>query len=141
MLRQPLFQKFSQLAYRRRRLNSNNVSDKALIAGRVFTSGDDDVAHARMLTQRDLDFSRLDPKSPNIDLPIGSPEELDATIAKISAKVSRSIQSIVWFSSKWICYKPFFRKRWIPQISPCEMRTADIDLAHLADAGQLSPLR
>jgi hypothetical protein len=63
-----------------------------LFLGALFlTYYDDSSVHSRVLIQYRFDLPELDPKSPQLDLMIDPPQELDEPIRSEPGAISRSV--------------------------------------------------
>ena len=134
--RQTLSQETPQLPLVRRRLGPGDpVSHQASLARWTTVRCDRGLTHLRMPRQRGLDLPQLDPESPDLDLGISSPGELDAAVGEQASDVPGAIDPSV--PSLGVGKKGRPRQIGPAPVAEGDMAAADGDLA--ADLTGLAP--
>src|SRR5271154_2892713 len=82
-----------------------------------------------MASQGCFDFIRLNPEAPDLDLLVGSADQLQGAIGSVACPVSRAVH-LLPRPLEWIGYKSFRRQSRIVQIPPRHTRPAGVDLAN-----------
>ncbi len=90
-----------------------------------------------MAGQSRLDLAQLDAKTTDLHLVVGAGHELHLAVRPVAAEIAGAIEPVLRRSrSKWIEPEALAGELGIAQVTRRQVRTANGDLAELADAGQ-----
>ncbi len=104
----------------------HDVAHQPLLARRVLSRDDNRLRDFRTLLQRRLDLARLDSKAPNLDLLIGSPQELKVVVHAPARQVSSPVHPRSGLAV-WIGNKAFSRQCGPLQIASRQAGAGDVE--------------
>ena len=93
---------------------------------------------ARTPPQCGLHVPQLDAESANLDLAVAPTDELHRAVRPVPPQIPGPVHAIVRRLRERVDHEAFGRQHRIVQVSAGEVRRPHLDLAELADAGQLA---
>ncbi len=91
-----------------------------------------------MAFERRLDLLGLDPKSPDLDLPVDAPAKRDAPVGKVAPEISGLVQTVPGRARERVLDEALRRQGFRPDVADGKIRAPDMDLARFLEAGHFA---
>lgn len=117
----------------------NQVGEEALVGRRVFRDVDNDPVHERMTGNGGLNFSELDPVTPELHLPIRAPDEVQPAVPAPANHITRAVHPAAAAAER-AGHKALCRESRPAEITAGHARPGDIQLARHARSNRSQPV-
>src|SRR6185369_6393396 len=104
-----------------------------LMPGGLFVENHGDITNRSIMSEDHLNLTELNAVSPNLDLIVTSPKDVDAAIGQKPRGIPGSVDTTTRSTRKWIGDEPLCRLTGTTHVSSRDPHAADVQLADAAD--------
>ena len=116
----------------------HHIGHQTRIAGGVFSQQHHGFAQLRLVHQHGFDLAELDAKSPQLDLVVDAPEEVDVAVGQVARQVARAVQARTGIGAERVGHEALGRQFRTVEVAATDLHAADVELSRHTDRDRLA---